>query len=121
MFLALVLVALAVTVVGPVAATVCKPIKIAEATPCVQDQIKPLRDSGIYDETVTVTDNGNGTYTVTFVFDPKCLKLTPPCGLPSRNRHGDGRLRNRHRDLPIASSTNPRPAVSREACCYDAS
>lgn len=84
LFVALVLLALAVTLAGPVAATVCKPIKIAEATPCVQDQIKPLRDSGIYDETVTVTDNGNGTYTVTFVFDPKCLKLTPPCGLPSR-------------------------------------
>jgi len=82
--LALVLVALAVTVAGPVAATVCKPVKIAEATPCVKDQIDPLRASGTYDETITVTDNGNGTFTVTFTFDPKCLKLTPPCGLASR-------------------------------------
>ena len=84
LFVALVLLALAVTLAGPVAATVCKPIKIAEATPCVQDQIKPLRDSGIYNETINVIDNGNGTYTVEFIFNPKCLNLNPPCGLPSR-------------------------------------
>lgn len=84
LFLALTLVALAFTVAGPVAATVCKPIKIAESTQCVKDQIDPLRSSGTYNETITVTDNGNGTYTVTFTYDPKCLNLNPPCGLASR-------------------------------------
>jgi hypothetical protein len=83
LFLALVLVTLALSVVAPVAAA-CRPAKIAQDTQCVKDQIDPLRASGIYNETITVTDNGNGTYTVTFTYDPKCLNFNPPCGLASR-------------------------------------
>ena len=83
LFLALVLVTLALTVAGPVDAA-CRPIKIAESTQCVKDQIDPLRSSGTYNETITVTNNGNGTYTVTFTYDPKCLNFNPPCGLASR-------------------------------------
>jgi hypothetical protein len=83
LFLAFVLVTIALGAPAPAVAT-CDPVAIAESTACVEDQITPLRDSGFYNETVTVIDNGNGTYTVEFVFDPKCRKLRPPCGAPSR-------------------------------------
>jgi hypothetical protein len=58
--------------------------QIAENTQCVQDQVQPLRSSGIYNEHHTVTVNGNGTATVTYTFDPKCLNNNPPCGLASK-------------------------------------
>lgn len=63
----------------------CKPIQIAEATPCVQEQLQPLRESKIYNETSSVTDNPDGTKTVTFVFNPKCLDDPTPCRLASRS------------------------------------
>jgi hypothetical protein len=63
----------------------CKPIQIAEATPCVQEQLKPLRELKTYNETSTVTDNTDGTKTVTFVFNPKCLDDPTPCRLASRS------------------------------------
>jgi hypothetical protein len=58
--------------------------QIAENTQCVQDQVQPLRDSGQYNEHHTVTVNGDGTATVTYTFDPKCLNSNPPCGLSSK-------------------------------------
>jgi len=67
------------------AETDCKPVQIAEATPCVKDRLKPLRDAKIYKETTTVTDHGDGVRTVTFVFDPKCLQDPTPCHMASRN------------------------------------
>jgi len=63
----------------------CKPIQIAEATPCVQEQLKSLRESDLYDETSSVTDNEDGTKTVTFVFDPKCLHAPNPCRVASHS------------------------------------
>lgn len=63
----------------------CQPVQIAEATPCVQEQLKPLRESNDYDETSNVADNEDGTKTVTFVFDPKCLDDPTPCRVASRS------------------------------------
>lgn len=83
LFLALVLVALALTVAGPVDAA-CRPAKIALDTQCVADQVDPLRASGTYNETITVDYNGDDIYTVTFTYNPKCLNFNPPCGLASR-------------------------------------
>ena len=83
LFLALVLVTLALTVAGPVDAA-CRPAKIAQDTQCVADQIDPLRASGTYNESITVDYNGDDIYTVTFTYNPKCLNFNPPCGLASR-------------------------------------
>lgn len=63
----------------------CKPVQIAESTACVKDQLKPLRDARTYKETTTVTDNGDGVRTVTFVFEPKCLRDPTPCRIASRS------------------------------------
>jgi hypothetical protein len=63
----------------------CKPVQIAESTPCVKDQLKLLRDAKIYNETTTVTDNGEDTRTVTFIFEPKCLRAPTPCRIASRS------------------------------------
>jgi len=63
----------------------CKPVQIAESTDCVKDQLKPLRDAKTYNETTTVTDNADGVKTVTFIFEPKCLKDPTPCKDPSRS------------------------------------
>jgi hypothetical protein len=63
----------------------CKPVQIAEATPCVQEQLQPLREASTYNETSEVTDNADGTKTVTFVFNPKCLDDPTPCRLASRS------------------------------------
>jgi hypothetical protein len=63
----------------------CKPVQIAEATPCVKDQLKPLREAKTYNETTTVTDNGDDTRTVTFIFEPKCLRAPTPCRIASRS------------------------------------
>jgi hypothetical protein len=64
---------------------VCKPVEVAEATKCVQDQLAPLRDAKTYNETTTVADNGDETRTVTFVFEPKCLRDPTPCRIASRS------------------------------------
>jgi hypothetical protein len=80
LLLALCLLAFALVVVQPVVADSCpRAVQIAEATPCVQTQLQPLRDSGNYNERQTVTLNGNGTATVTFTFEPKCRHSNPPC------------------------------------------
>lgn len=63
----------------------CKPIQIAEATPCVQEQLEPLRESTTYNETTKVADNEDGTKTATFVFNPKCLDDPAPCRMPSQS------------------------------------
>jgi hypothetical protein len=67
------------------AAEACKPIVIAEATPCVQEKLAPLRDSNSYNESTRVTNNDDGTKTVTFTFNPKCLDDPTPCGLASQS------------------------------------
>lgn len=67
------------------AAEACKPIPIAEATPCVQEKIQPLRDSNSYNESTSVTNNDDGTKTVTFTFNPKCLDDPTPCGQASQS------------------------------------
>jgi hypothetical protein len=70
---------------APVTANSCpRAVQIAESTPCVQSQIQPLRSSGTYNESRVVTDNGDGTVTVQFIFEPKCLKFNPPCGLATQ-------------------------------------
>jgi hypothetical protein len=66
-------------------APACKPVQIAESTDCVKDQLKPLRDAKTYNETTTVTDNADGVKTVTFIFEPKCLKDPTPCKDPSHS------------------------------------
>lgn len=80
--LALVLVLMAAVGVRPAAANACtgQAVQIAESTQCVQDQLQPLRNSNLYHESRTVTDNGDGTVTVTFIFTPKC----GTCGLATR-------------------------------------
>jgi hypothetical protein len=72
-------------ITDPAQAAACQPIQIAEATSCVQEQIQPLRDSNEYKETTNVTNNDDGTKTVTFTFNPKCLNDPTPCGLASRS------------------------------------
>jgi hypothetical protein len=84
LFFALCLLAFATVSVRPVVADTCHAIQVAEATPCVQSQVQPLRDSGIYFESKSVTDNGDGTQTVTFTFTPKCYNNNPPCLLSSK-------------------------------------
>jgi hypothetical protein len=76
---------LLMTVAAQPAAAVCQhAVQIAESTSCVQQQIQPLRDSNMYKETRTVTENGDGTATVTFTFTPKCLDNPTPCGLATQ-------------------------------------
>jgi hypothetical protein len=70
---------------GPAGAdSSCKPVKIAEAEKCVQDQLEPLRGSTNFNETSKVDDNEDGTKTVTFVFEPKCLHGPNPCRVANR-------------------------------------
>ena len=85
LFLVLCLLLAVAALPAPVTANACpRAVQIAESTPCVQDQIQPLRDSGIYNETRVVIDNGDGTVTVQFIFEPKCRKSNPPCGLATQ-------------------------------------
>jgi hypothetical protein len=67
------------------AAPDCKPVQIAEGTQCVKDQLKAFRDAKTWNETTTITDNADGTKTVTFVFEPKCLRAPTPCRIASRS------------------------------------
>jgi hypothetical protein len=85
LLLALCLLAFSLVVVRPVVADSCPhAVQIAEATPCVQTQVQPLRDSGTYNERQSVTLNGDGTATVTFTFEPKCRNSNPPCSLATK-------------------------------------
>lgn len=66
-------------------AAACKPVQIAEGTQCVKDQLKPMREAKTYNETTTVTDNADSVKTVTFIFEPKCLRAPTPCRIASRS------------------------------------
>jgi hypothetical protein len=63
----------------------CRPVQIAETTQCVKDQLKSFRKAKTYNETTTVADNSDGTKTVTFIFEPKCLHAAVPCRIASRS------------------------------------
>ena len=63
----------------------CQAVRIAESAACVKEQLAPLRKAKIYQETTMVEDNPDGTKTVTFLFEPKCLRAAIPCRIASRS------------------------------------
>jgi hypothetical protein len=85
LFASLALLATACVTAGAAAPEACQPVRVAEGTACVKEQLEPLRKAQTYKETTTVADNEDGTKTVTFVFEPKCLRAPTPCRIASRS------------------------------------
>ncbi|HEY4575777.1 MAG TPA: hypothetical protein VIJ26_17490 [Thermoanaerobaculia bacterium] len=72
--------ALALVLAAPTAqANQCRPIKVALATPCFQDQMAAFAGSKLFKVQTEVTDMGNGQMDVGFYFVPKCLDDPIPC------------------------------------------
>lgn len=67
------------------ASEACQPVRIAESAACVKEQLAKLRKAKIYQETTTVADDPEGTKTVTFLFEAKCLREPTPCRIASRS------------------------------------
>lgn len=51
----------------------------------MKEQLAKLRQAKIYQETTTVADDPDGMKTVTFLFEPKCLRAPTPCRIASRS------------------------------------
>jgi hypothetical protein len=63
----------------------CRPVRIAESAACVKEQLAKLRAAKGFQETTTVADDPDGMKTVTFLFEPKCLRAAVPCRIASRS------------------------------------
>jgi len=58
-------------------------MSMAKSAPCVQEMDQLCSPIG-WNEDVTMTDNGDGTMTAMFVYNPKCLDDPVPCRIASR-------------------------------------
>jgi hypothetical protein len=58
-------------------------MSMAKSAPCVQAMDEVCSPVG-WNEDVLMTDNGDGTMTAAFVYNPKCLDDPVPCRIASR-------------------------------------
>lgn len=59
-------------------------MQIAMHTLCVESQMAALDNPSVYKESCVMIDNGDGTMSVVFLYEPRCLDDPIPCRIATQ-------------------------------------